>query len=98
MQDSGDRRLLEVNASDDAPGPEDLVLERELENAVASILPKLPAVERQILEWHFGIGGAPARTLQQIGAELGYTREHVRQIELRALDRTRRLLEASRRR
>ena len=96
MRDSGDRQFLEGQASADVPDPEETILERQLEEALASILDKLPTMERQILEWHFGIGGGPARTLQEIGRALGYTRERVRQVELRALDRARRLLEAGR--
>lgn len=96
MHDSGDRQFIEGRASLDAPDPEETILERQLEDALASILDKLPPMERQILEWHYGIGGGPVRTLHEIGQALGYTRERVRQVELRALDRARRLLEAGR--
>jgi RNA polymerase primary sigma factor len=37
------------------------------------------------LTLRFGLDGQPPRTLDEIGAELGVTRERVRQLELRAL-------------
>ncbi len=44
----------------------------------------LPLRERTILERHYGLSGEP-QTLQEIGRELGLTRERVRQLEAHAL-------------
>ena len=96
MQNSGDRQFLEFTASEEAPDTEDRILENQLADALLSILPRLPVKERQILAAHYGLGGGPAKTLQAIGAEMGLTRERVRQLELRALERARRLLQTRR--
>jgi RNA polymerase primary sigma factor len=40
---------------------------------------------RHVLELRFGLDGRPSRTLEQVGSELGVTRERVRQLESRAL-------------
>jgi RNA polymerase primary sigma factor len=94
MQNSGDRNFIESFASEDMADPEDAILENQLREALVSVLDKLPAVEREILVAHFGLDGNPPMTLQAIGEARGLTRERVRQLELRALDRARRLLQA----
>ena len=49
--------------------------------------------QRAVLERRFGLHGHRRATLEEIGAEMGVTRERVRQIQLEALDRLRRHLE-----
>jgi RNA polymerase primary sigma factor len=63
--------------------------EAELEQAqrrrvVHRALKRLPERERVILERHYGLAGEP-QTLQEIGRQLGLTRERVRQLEAHAL-------------
>jgi RNA polymerase primary sigma factor len=53
----------------------------ELAAAVRSLDPRL----RKVVERRFGLDGDPPQTLEELGAELGITRERVRQIETRAL-------------
>jgi RNA polymerase primary sigma factor len=45
---------------------------------------RLEPRERRILASRYGIGGAPELTLEQIGQELGISKERVRQIAARA--------------
>jgi RNA polymerase primary sigma factor len=60
-------------------------LDREYRRyVVRRALRKLPARERLVLERHYGLTGAP-ETLQEIGTDLGLTRERVRQLEVHAL-------------
>ena len=40
---------------------------------------------RRVVERRFGLDGQPPQTLEELGTELGITRERVRQLELRAL-------------
>jgi RNA polymerase primary sigma factor len=40
---------------------------------------------RHVLELRFGLAGATPKTLEEVGTELGVTRERVRQLESRAL-------------
>jgi RNA polymerase primary sigma factor len=40
---------------------------------------------RHVLELRFGLSGEPPKTLEEVGTELGVTRERVRQLESRAL-------------
>ena len=45
--------------------------------------------EHHIVESYFGLNGCEARTLEDIGQELGITRERVRQLRNRALHKMR---------
>ena len=53
----------------------------ELARALAQLKPRL----QRILVLRFGLDGSAGRTLEQVGVELGITRERVRQLETRAL-------------
>ena len=48
-------------------------------------LDKLSDRMRHVLELRFGLAGAAPKTLEEVGTELGVTRERVRQLESRAL-------------
>jgi RNA polymerase primary sigma factor len=76
--------------------PEAVVDESEREEAqdrrrqaVLRWLARLDPRERRVLASRYGIGGAPAQSLSQIGQELGITKERVRQIVDRAQARIR---------
>lgn len=45
-----------------------------------------------MVEWRFGLHDREAAALQEIGCELGMTRERVRQIRIEALKRLREIL------
>jgi RNA polymerase sigma factor (sigma-70 family) len=72
------------------PSPEDVSAFRELCGAIAQALGTLEPRSAAAVRMYFGIGGdGTPRTLEQVGAELGVTRERVRQILMRALRRLR---------
>jgi RNA polymerase primary sigma factor len=54
---------------------------------LAGAVIQLPERERLIIESRLGLGGIRMRTLEELGNELGLTRERVRQLETRALRR-----------
>ena len=66
------------------------VLEALMRNDVSAALASLDAREREILTLRFGLQDGQARTLEELAAQLGISRERVRQIEARALARLRR--------
>jgi len=49
--------------------------------------------QRIVVERRFGLGGRDKATLEQVGNEIGVTRERVRQIQIDALHRLRKILE-----
>jgi len=54
---------------------------RELADALEQLNPRM----RRVLTLRFGLGGEPPQTLEEVGSQLGITRERVRQLETRAL-------------
>lgn len=54
---------------------------------------ELPDKEQTVIVSRFGLDGDEAKTLEEIGRELGLTRERVRQIEMTALGRLRHTIE-----
>ncbi len=64
---------------------------KRVRETVNGLLGKLDARERRVLESRFGLGGAAEQTLEQLGRELGVTKERVRQIESRAQDKLRKI-------
>jgi RNA polymerase primary sigma factor len=64
---------------------------RRSQEIVQGMLGRLNDRERRVLVSRYGIGGADAQTLEQLGRELGVTKERVRQIESRAQEKLRKI-------
>ncbi|MGH0030028.1 MAG: sigma-70 family RNA polymerase sigma factor [Myxococcota bacterium] len=79
----------EALPDEDAVHAEDELDESRLAGAVRELLDGLPARDRDILVWRFGLDGSEPATLGQIGERLGLSRERVRQLEGLALGRLR---------
>ncbi len=60
---------------------------KELRRIVAKVLSTLDERARHILILRFGLNGKKPRTLEQVGKKFGVTRERIRQIEKRALEK-----------
>ena len=83
--DVGNRiELGELVVDHETESVEDKLDREHLRLVVRRAIANLPDRERLVLERHYGLSGAP-KTLQQIGADLGLTRERVRQVEVHAL-------------
>jgi RNA polymerase primary sigma factor len=67
--------------------PEDELLENDAMKHVMEMLQTMDTREATVLRMRFGLEGAEAHTLKEIGEQLGLTRERVRQIETEALSR-----------
>ena len=58
-----------------------------LRDHVREVIGKLLPREQKILEMRFGLGDGVAHTLEEVGQEFGVTRERIRQIEAKALEK-----------
>ncbi len=87
--DDGEASLGDFVADRDIEDPVDTAARNILRTEVHGILSELSDRERRILELRYGLGRREPLTLQEIGVEVGLTRERVRQIECEALDKLR---------
>jgi len=69
--------------------PEESTLEGDLTNEVTRALAPLSDREKEVLRLRYGLGTDREYTLEEIGRRLSVTRERVRQIESRALQKVR---------
>jgi RNA polymerase primary sigma factor len=91
----GDGELGDLHADRTAEDPLDVVEVSHEQGRVRKALSLLPERERRVIELRFGFGeGADGASLDQIGRELGLTRERIRQLEANALDHLEQLLDA----
>jgi RNA polymerase primary sigma factor len=84
-----DARLVEFIADHTVTNPADMVIHGELLHYLNSALEALDPREQYILRARFGLDDGQMQTLEKIGQELRLTRERVRQIEMRALEKLR---------
>jgi RNA polymerase primary sigma factor len=76
-------------ADDKIPSPVQESSERILGEQVRDILNDLSPKERKILEMRHGLADGIYHTLEEVGKEFGVTRERIRQIEAKALEKIR---------
>ena len=72
-----------------APEPFELAAVGLLRKQLGEILESLTPRERRIIEMRFGLNNERSQTLEEVGAELGLTKERIRQIEVEALRKLR---------
>lgn len=89
-----DRPMMEMVPDEGCEEPDDLVQDNDIIHSVDAWLDELEEKQREVIVRRFGLHGYQRSTLEQVGAELGVTRERVRQIQMDALRRLRQILES----
>jgi len=79
--------FAEMLADERDVGPDDAVLRAEELNVIKRLLESIDDRDARVLRMRYGLDGREPMTLKEIGAEIGLTRERVRQIELQAIRR-----------
>ncbi|MEY3182411.1 MAG: hypothetical protein RLZ35_396 [Pseudomonadota bacterium] len=85
MGDDTDKPLLEALADQNNHGPAEIIEDRNLKKQLEECLNLLNEKQRAILSRRFGLCGFEEATLEEVGIEVGLTRERVRQIQVEAL-------------
>jgi len=89
LSDEDGSRVGDVIPDDSATSPMDALASREVVEEARLVLARLTGREERILRMRFGIGGSGEQTLEQIGRQFSLTRERIRQIEAKALQKLR---------
>jgi RNA polymerase primary sigma factor len=86
----GDSELGDLLEQTVLPDTDERIIRESFNLAIADALADLPERERRVLELRFGLEDDQPKTLREIGDLMELSRERVRQIESRALNRLRR--------
>lgn len=90
VYDDNNQTILDVHeVEDEEQDPYLDMRSSDLHQALTRYLSELPERERFIIESRFGLIDGKPKTLEQVGAELGITKERVRQLEARAMNKIR---------
>jgi RNA polymerase nonessential primary-like sigma factor len=93
ISDEGTKRLIDTVAGDAMDNPVEQIAAEDLDNSLSQCLHELEERERIVICKRFGIG-QERETLEQVGDAVGITRERVRQVQMSALKKLRRVLES----
>ncbi|MEQ5127346.1 RNA polymerase sigma factor RpoS [Providencia zhijiangensis] len=88
-----EKSLLEVLSDDNDSGPENTIQDNNLKENIVKWLYELNPKQREVLARRFGLLGYEAETLEEVGREIGLTRERVRQIQVEGLRRLKDILQ-----
>ncbi len=87
-----EKSLLDTVADDDCKEPDQIMHNADMCRNIDAWLSQLDEKQRNVVERRFGLHGYDISTLEQVGVEIGVTRERVRQIQLEALKQLRKIL------
>ncbi|MFC1784773.1 RNA polymerase sigma factor RpoD/SigA [Candidatus Neomarinimicrobiota bacterium] len=87
FQDGEDNSLMDVLEDTQDANPDDMLMRESMKDDVMASLDTLAGRERSVIEMYYGINRESALTLNEIGEEFSLTRERVRQIKAKAIQR-----------
>lgn len=88
-----DKSLLDTIPDLHVSDPAELLQDDDMRTSIGEWLGELTEKQREVVARRFGLRGYESSTLEEVGREIGLTRERVRQIQVEALRRLRDILE-----
>jgi RNA polymerase nonessential primary-like sigma factor len=85
LGNSSDKELLDIIPDSKESTPENELQTNDMKSRIVDWLEDLNPKQREVLARRFGLLGYEAATLENVGQEIGLTRERVRQIQVEAL-------------
>ena len=89
LNTSSKNRIIDILENQQLPETDSEVMENSLKQEVEEVLKKLTAREAKILKLYYGLDGEKPHTLEEVGYIFKLTRERVRQIKEKALQKLR---------
>ena len=90
--DTNNKMLLDTLADEKSVDPADLLTDENLKAHMDIWMDELSDNQREVIARRFGLRGHERATLEEVGREIGLTRERVRQIQVEALKMLREIL------
>jgi RNA polymerase nonessential primary-like sigma factor len=84
-----DKAVVDTIADARVCDPSQLLQDSDIKDSIADWLEELSDKQREVVSRRFGLRGYESSTLEEVGREIGLTRERVRQIQVEALKRLR---------
>jgi RNA polymerase nonessential primary-like sigma factor len=88
-----DSSMVDLIADVQVCDPSQLLQDTDIRDNIAIWLDELSDKQREVVSRRFGLRGYESSTLEEVGREIGLTRERVRQIQVEALKRLRSIME-----
>ena len=88
-----EKSVVDTIADSHETDPSQLLQDSDIKDSIASWLDELSEKQREVVSRRFGLRGYESSTLEEVGREIGLTRERVRQIQVEALKRLRGIME-----
>ena len=88
-----EKSLVDTIPDQHVSDPASLLQDSDLRSSISGWLGELTEKQREVVARRFGLRGYEMSTLEEVGREIGLTRERVRQIQVEALKRLRDILE-----
>lgn len=88
-----EKTLLDTLPDDRSNNPSDTLQEEDLKASIDRWLDELSEKQKEVVARRFGLRGYEISTLEDVGREIGLTRERVRQIQVESLRRLREIME-----
>ncbi|MEZ5571856.1 MAG: RNA polymerase sigma factor RpoS [Halioglobus sp.] len=88
-----DNSMVDLIADVQVCDPSQLLQDTDIRDNIAVWLDELSEKQREVVSRRFGLRGYESSTLEEVGREIGLTRERVRQIQVEALKRLRTIME-----
>lgn len=93
ISSDGDKSLIDTIADEAENNPASNLQNNNMSQSIEEWLGMLTPKQREVLARRFGLLGYEASTLEDVGSEIGLTRERVRQIQVEALRKLKSLLQ-----